>query len=103
MTEIKVFDASVSFISLPDLIEKLNQTLEMVPEKYREATTCNIEVEPEGRDDGYYYTRLHIYYMREETEEEFADRLKEIEALEKQEELRERRTLESLKKKYESN
>jgi actin-related protein len=85
---------------LVDLVDLLKEALDKVPLKYQNEAyfELNIEENLDGHE-----VRVEARYYRPETEEEFQDRLRKIEEIEKDERERELRILASLKEKYESN
>lgn len=108
--ETLVFESSESWRSdnnqlpmrLPAFVAWMKEVLEDVPEEFRDSVV--VELEHEGDYDGPGYAEFHIYYDRDETDEELADRENERIARQESEaraqEGRERAEFERLKAKF---
>ena len=84
--------------TVQSVIESLQAILEKVPEKYRDDTTCEIEVHSSYPDS--FYPSITVSYERPETEDESAERLESNRDRRLAHEAQEKSMLRALQAKY---
>ena len=102
---VKVFESTSGNDGLLiDFRDWINDVIEEIPEEFR--ATAKIDIESESGWEGSSSPKVHIYYYRHETDDEFAARSKQEEtqkeAMRKADEDQERELYKYLKKKYEA-